>query len=219
MRKTNDFRTEDPWRIFRIMAEFVEGFDELSKIGPAVTVFGSSRTKSQDRYYRMAEETTSLLSKNGYSIITGAGPGIMEAANKGAKKTGGVSIGLNIQVPIVQKPNRFITKLLDFRYFFCRKVMFVKYAKAFIIFPGGFGTMDEFFESMTLIQTERIGKFPVILMGSEYWKGLVEWMKEAMLKKDRIVKSDLDIFSIADTAEDALKNIRIFYSNSDKSEI
>ncbi|MFC1666258.1 TIGR00730 family Rossman fold protein [Candidatus Omnitrophota bacterium] len=219
MGKAYDFRADDPWRIFRIMSEFVEGFDELSKIGPAVTVFGSSRTKFQDKYYKLAEETAALLSKNGYSIITGAGPGIMEAANKGAKKGKGLSIGLNIQVPIVQKPNRFVTKLLEFRYFFCRKVMFLKYTKASLIFPGGFGTMDEFFEFMTLIQTERIERFPVVLMGSEYWKGLINWMIDAMLKKDRIQKVDLDIFCIADTAEEAFKNIKIFYSNLDKSDI
>ena len=212
MQKTGDFTTGDPWRIFRIMAEFVEGFDELSKIGPAVTIFGSATTKPHDVYYKLAEETTELLSKNGYSIITGAGPGIMEAANKGAKKAGGVSIGLNIQVPTIQKPNKFITKLLDFRYFFCRKVMFVKYAKAFVIFPGGFGTMDEFFESITLIQTKRVEGFPVILVGREYWKGLIGWMKEAMLKKERIGSNDLDVFKIADTAEEVLKTIKVFYS-------
>ncbi len=211
--KPYDFTTEDPWRIFRIMAEFVDGFDELSRIGPAITVFGSSRTGPDDKYYKLAEKTAELLSKNGYSIITGAGPGIMEAANKGAKKGGGVSIGLNIQVPVVQKPNRFITKLMDFRYFFCRKVMFVKYAKAFVIFPGGFGTMDEFFESVTLIQTKRIEKFPVILVGTKYWQSLVDWMKEAMLKNDRIVKKDLALFQIVDTPGEVLKNIKVFYSN------
>ncbi|MBU1061950.1 MAG: TIGR00730 family Rossman fold protein [Candidatus Omnitrophica bacterium] len=217
MQKRNDFTTEDPWRIFRIISEFVEGFDELSKIGPAVTVFGSSRTKPGDKYYSIAEKTAALLSKNGYSIITGAGPGIMEAANKGAKEAGGVSIGLNIQVPIIQKPNKFITKLLDFRYFFCRKVMFLKYAKAFVIFPGGFGTMDEFFESVTLIQTRRVGSFPVFLVGSEYWKGLISWMREAMLKKDRVLKGDLDLFRVVDTPEEILENIKVFYSHPKRS--
>ncbi len=212
MQKINDFTAGDPWRIFRIMSEFVDGFDELSKIGNAVTVFGSSRTKPDAKYYKLAEDTAELLSKNGFSIITGAGPGIMEAANKGAKKGGSPSIGLNIHVPIIQKPNRFVTKLLEFRYFFCRKVMFVKYAKAFVIFPGGFGTMDEFFESITLIQTKRIEEFPVVLVGSEYWKTLVDWMKQEMLKKDRIVKEDLDIFKIADTPEEVLKIIKVFYS-------
>lgn len=214
MQKKYGFTTEDPWRIFRIMAEFVEGFEELAEIGPAVTVFGSARTKGSDKYYKLAQDTASLLSENGYSIITGAGPGIMEAANRGAKKGGSLSIGLNIQVPVTQKPNRFITKLLDFKYFFCRKVMFVKYAKAFVIFPGGFGTMDEFFEAITLIQTQRIERFPVVLVGSEYWKSLVEWMKVAMLKHDRISESDLDLFCMADEPGEVLRIIKRFYSKN-----
>ena len=212
MSKVYNFTKEDPWRIFRIMAEFVDGFDELSAIGDAVTIFGSARTKPSDKYYKMAEKTAALLAKNNLAVITGAGPGIMEAANKGTKAAGGVSIGLNIEVPIIQEPNKFITKLIDFRYFFCRKVMFVKYAKAFIIFPGGFGTMDEFFESITLIQTSRIEKFPVILMGSEYWKGLIDWMKQGMLREDRVEKNDLDLFSVVDKPEEALKIIKDFYS-------
>lgn len=212
MIKKDDFTTQDPWRIFRIMSEFVEGFDELSKTGPAVTIFGSARTKPKDKYYCIAEKTANLLSRNGFSIITGAGSGIMEAANKGAKSAKGVSIGLNIQVPMVQKPNKFITRLIEFRYFFCRKVMFVKYAKASVIFPGGYGTMDEFFESITLIQTRRIEKIPVILVGSSYWKGLVDWIKTDMLKEGRITKQDLGIFHIADTPEEVLKIIKVFYS-------
>jgi len=212
MSKVYNFTKEDPWRIFRIMAEFVDGFDELSAIGDAVTIFGSARTKPSDKYYKMAEKTAALLAKNNLAVITGAGPGIMEAANKGTKAAGGVSIGLNIDVPIIQEPNKFITKLIDFRYFFCRKVMFVKYAKAFIIFPGGFGTMDEFFESITLIQTSRIEKFPVILMGNEYWKGLIDWMKQGMLREDRVEKNDLDLFSVVDKPEEALKIIKDFYS-------
>jgi len=215
MQKVKDFTTGDPWRIFRIMSEFVDGFDELSKIGDAVTIFGSARTKPDDKYYKLAEETTEILSKNNFAVITGAGSGIMEAANKGAKKGGSPSIGLIIHVPIIQKPNKFITKLLDFRYFFCRKVMFVKYAKAFVIFPGGFGTMDEFFESIALIQTKRAERFPVVLVGSEYWNTLVDWMKKEMLKKDRIDKQDLDIFRIVDTPEEVLKIIKVFYSNQD----
>jgi len=214
MHKIHDFTSEDPWRIFRIMSEFVDGFDELSKIGPAVTIFGSSRAKKQDKYYKLAQKTAGLLAKDGYAIITGAGPGIMEAANKGAKEAGGGSIGLNIQVPMLQKPNPYITNLIEFRYFFCRKVMFVKYAKAFVIFPGGFGTMDEFFEAITLIQTERIEKFPVILLGKEYWDGLMAWMKTSMLEEDRIEKQDLDIFHIVSTPEESLKIINDFYSNS-----
>ena len=208
-----DFTKEDPWRIFRIMAEVVDGFEELSGIGPAVTVFGSAKTEPGDKYYKLAEQTAADLVKDGYAVITGAGSGIMEAANKGAKDAGGASIGLNIQVPVVQKPNKYVTSLINFRYFFCRKVMFVKYARAFVIFPGGFGTMDEFFESITLIQTEKIGEFPVILVGSEYWSGLVEWMKTSMLKKDRIDKKDLDIFTVVDTPKEVSQTIKNFYSN------
>jgi uncharacterized protein (TIGR00730 family) len=208
-----DFTTEDPWRIFRIMAEFVEGFEDLSKIGPAVTIFGSARTKPQDKYYKLAENISMLLAKEGYSIITGAGSGIMEAANKGAKKGKGLSIGLNIQVPVVQSPNKFVTKLLDFRYFFCRKVMFVKYAKAFVIFPGGFGTMDEFFEAITLIQTQRIEGFPVILIGKDYWKGLVKWMGSSMLECDRISCEDLKIFRVTDDPQEVVNIINDFYNS------
>ena len=215
MRKRYDFTAEDPWRIFRIMSEFVEGFEDLSKVGPAITFFGSARTKPRDRYYKLAEKAAGLLARHDYAIITGAGPGVMEAANKGAKKAGGASIGLNIEVPIIQKPNRFITELIDFRYFFCRKVMFVKYAKAFVIFPGGFGTMDEFFESITLIQTKRIKKFPVVLVGKEYWSGLVDWMKKSMVRKDRIDREDMEIFTIVDTASEVLEVIENFYSNLD----
>lgn len=210
--KRDDFTSQDPWRIFRIMAEFVEGFEELADIGPAVTIFGSARTKTGDKYYKLAEETAFLLAKDGYSIITGAGPGIMEAANKGAKSGGFSSIGLNIQVPVAQKPNRFVTKLLEFRYFFCRKVMFLKYAKASVIFPGGFGTMDEFFEIITLIQTQRIDSFPVVLVGSEYWKGLGDWIKKSMLNTNRISEEDLSIFSIVDSPSEVIKVIKIFYS-------
>jgi len=212
MLKRDDFTTQDPWRIFRIMAEFVEGFEELAKIGPAVTIFGSARTKASDKYYKQAEETAFLLAKDGYAIITGAGPGIMEAANKGAKKAGIASIGLNIQVPVAQKPNRFITKLIDFRYFFCRKVMFLKYANASVIFPGGFGTMDEFFETITLIQTQRMEKFPVVLVGSEYWKGLIDWVKKSMINTNRVSEEDMDIFSIADEPQEVARAIKKFYS-------
>jgi len=219
MQKTHDFTTEDPWRIFRIMSEFVDGFDELSKIGPAVTIFGSARMNPKDTYYKLAEKTAECLSREGFSIITGAGGGIMEAANKGAKKARGASIGLNIEVPIVQRPNKYVTKLIEFRYFFCRKVMFVKYAKAFVIFPGGFGTMDEFFESVTLIQTERIEQFPVILVGTKYWQGLINWVKDAMLEKELIDVEDLDIFHIVDTSEEVLSIIKFFYSNRSKTDI
>lgn len=211
--KKYDITTDDPWRIFRIMSEFVDGFDELSKIDSAVTIFGSSRAKPSDKYYKLAEQTARLLSKSGYSILTGAGSGIMEAANKGAKEAGGNSVGLNIQVPVAQKPNRFITTLMEFKYFFCRKVMFVKYAKAAVIFPGGFGTMDEFFEYITLIQTGRIERVPVILVGKDYWGGLIKWLQVEMLEKDRIHKEDLNIFKIVDKPEEAVQIIKDFYTN------
>ncbi len=210
----DDFITEDPWRVFRIMSEFVDGFEVLSQVGPAVSIFGSARLKRGTKYYRMAEELAYLISKAGFAIITGGGPGIMEAANKGAKKAGGGSIGLNIDVPVVQKPNEYITELLDFKYFFCRKVMFVKYAKAFVIFPGGFGTMDELFEALTLVQTERIDPFPVIIMGSSYWKGMFDWIKDTMLKDNCIEKRDLNIFKVADSAKEALGIIKKFYGKS-----
>jgi len=162
---------EDPWRIFRIMAEFVDGFEELKDIGPAVTIFGSSRIHHLHSYYNAAEKTAELLVKAGYAVITGGGPSIMEAGNTGAAQAGGQSIGMNIDLPSEQKPNSYINHLINFHYFFCRKVCFVKYAKAFVIFPGGFGTLDELSESITLIQTKRMDKFPVILYGSQYWKG------------------------------------------------
>ncbi len=209
--KAVDFTQEDPWRIFRIMSEFVDGFEALSNIGPAVTIFGSARSKPTDRYYKLAEKIAFKLAKAKYAIITGAGLGIMEAANKGAKKAGGKSIGLNIDIPVVQNPNSYITDMIDFRYFFCRKVMFVKYASAFVVVPGGFGTMDEFFESITLIQTQRIEPFPVILIGKEYWKGLIDWMKVTMLNSHLISKKDLALFKITDDPDDVLRIIKNFY--------
>ena len=209
-----DFKFEDPWRVFRIMAEFVEGFEELSEIGPAVSIFGSARTRKTQNWYKQIEKTAQLLVKEGFAVITGGGPGTMEAANKGAKEANGKSIGLNIDLPFEQKPNRYINLLINFHYFFCRKVMFVKYAKAFVIFPGGFGTLDEFFESITLIQTRRLQKFPVILFDSEYWSGLVDWMKKMVLKEKNIDPSDLNIFKIVDSPEEIIKIIRDFYSST-----
>ncbi len=209
--RKDDFTKEDPWRIFKIMSEFVDGFDVLSKVGPAVSIFGSSRLKPNDKFYKIAQKISFLLAKEGYAIITGGGPGIMEAANKGAKLAKGQSIGLNIQIPSEQKPNPYVVTLLDFHYFFCRKVMFVKYAKAFVIMPGGFGTLDELFESLNLIQTRRIGKFPVILVGSDYWQGLIDWIKNTTVKRNCISRSDLDIFCVVDTAEDVIKEIKNFY--------
>ena len=190
------------------MAEFVEGFEELAQVGKAVSIFGSARTPSQDPYYKKARETTRLLAEAGYAIITGAGPGIMEAANRGAKDGGGLSIGLNIEIPTEQQPNSYVEKLLSFRYFFCRKVMFVKYAHAFVIFPGGFGTIDEFFESITLIQTQRASRFPVILVGGDYWKGLIDWMKKTVLQADNISQSDVDIFKIIEEPQEIVSIVK-----------
>jgi hypothetical protein len=209
--KKIDFTKEDTWRIFRIMAEFVEGFETLSQVGRAISFFGSSRLKPKDKYYKIATQTAYLLSKEGYAIITGGGPGLMEAANKGAKKAGGKSIGLNIQIPQEQKPNRYVDLLLEFHYFFCRKVMFLKYGKAFVILPGGYGTLDELFESLNLIQTHRVERFPVVLLGSEYWKGLIDWVKSKVLKKGCISPSDLNIFTIVDTPKEVVSAINNFY--------
>lgn len=198
----------DLWRIFRVMAEFVEGFDELASIGPAVSIFGSARVKPGNKYYQLAEKTAAQLAKAGFAVITGGGSGIMEAANKGASAAGGKSIGLNIELPIEQIPNEYQNFSLHFRYFFCRKVMFLKYAHGFIVFPGGYGTMDEFCEALVLIQTLRQAFFPVILMGSEYWQGLVDWMRETMLgKHNHIVSEDLNVFTVVDKPEEAVKII------------
>jgi uncharacterized protein (TIGR00730 family) len=211
---TTDFEQEESWRIFRIMAEFIEGFELLSKVGKAVCVFGSSRLKKNDKYYKTSEKVAHLLAKSGYAVITGGGPGIMEAANKGAKKANGKSVGLNILIPTEQKPNPYINILLDFRYFFCRKVMFVKYAKAFIVLPGGYGTLDEFFEAITLIQTGKVSPFPVILIGKEYWRGLTGWLKNQVLMRKCISKSDFNIFKTVDTPEEALSLIKKFHRRS-----
>jgi len=207
-----DFIKEDPWRIFRIMSEFVDGFEELSNIKKAVSIFGSAKnSKSTSKYYNVAEETAYLLAKNGYSVITGAGGGIMEAGNKGAKRAGGDSVGLNILIPIVQHPNKYVTRLLDFKYFFCRKVMFAKYSKAFVVFPGGFGTLDELFEAMTLVQTKRVDPFPVILVGKEYWKGLISWIKNTLIPEGTIDEVDLKLFSVVDTPKEVMATISKFY--------
>lgn len=206
-----DFTREDPWRIFRIMSEFVEGFEDLADIKDAASIFGSARTKPSNKYYKLAEETAALLVREGYAVITGAGPGIMEAANKGAKREGGESIGLNILIPIMQRPNRYVTRLLEFRYFFCRKVMFAKYSKALIAFPGGFGTMDEFFEVITLVQTRRTDPFPIIVVGREFWGKLVKWMHEELVANKMIDKPDLNIFTMADTPKEIIAIINKFY--------
>jgi uncharacterized protein (TIGR00730 family) len=199
---------KDLWRIFRIMAEFVEGFDELAAVGPAVSIFGSARAKPDNPYYKLAEQTARLLAKAGFAIITGGGSGIMEAANKGAAQAGGKSIGLNIELPVEQIPNDYQNFSLHFRYFFCRKVMFLKYAHGFLAFPGGYGTLDEFAEAIVLIQTLRQAYFPVILMCSEYWGGLTKWMRQKMLdERNFIAPTDLDVFTVVDDPQAAVKII------------
>ena len=199
---------QESWRMFHILAEFVEGFDALARYHPAVSIFGSTRAKPEDEVYQKAERIGQLLAENGFSVITGGGPGAMEAANKGASLAGGKSIGLNIELPLEQKPNPYANITLKYRYFFVRKVMFVKYAVAYIILPGGFGTMDELFESVTLIQTHKIKPFPVILVGSNYWKGLLDWIKEVVLREGRISPTDLDILQLIDDPEEIVKTIK-----------
>lgn len=209
-----DFTQEDTWRIFRIMSEFVDGFEVLSKVGRAVSIFGSSRTQPGNKYYKLAEEVAYLLAKDGYAIITGSGPGLMEAANKGAKRAGGKSIGLNIHIPSDQKTNKYVDLPLEFRYFFVRKVMFVKYAKAFVILPGGYGTLDEFTEALNLIQTHRISKFPVVLLGKDYWKGMVDWLKDTVLKDGNISRADLALFTLVDSPKEVVSVINKFYAQA-----
>ncbi|UCH15276.1 MAG: TIGR00730 family Rossman fold protein [Bacteroidales bacterium] len=211
----NEIKTSDSWKIFKIMSEFVEGFEKLARIGPCVSIFGSARTLPQTKYYILAEEIAFKLTQQGYGVITGGGPGIMEAANLGAKRGKGRSVGINIDLPYEQDPNLFIDsdKLITFDHFFVRKVMFMKYAQGFIVLPGGFGTFDELFEALTLIQTEKIGKFPIILIGKEYWKGLIDWVKNVMLtEEENISLEDLELFTIVDTADEAVKHIDTFYS-------
>jgi len=204
----NEITIRDSWRMFHILAEFVEGFEALAECHPSVSIFGSSRAQPEDEIYRKAELIGQLLAENGFGVITGGGPGVMEAANKGAALAGGKSIGLNIQIPLEQEPNPYTNIKLNFRYFFVRKVMFVKYAVAYIILPGGFGTMDELFESLTLIQTQRIRPFPVILVGSQYWEGLLNWIKEPVLKEGKISPGDLDILQLIDDPEEIVKTIK-----------
>lgn len=211
-----DFTAEDPWRIFRILAEFVEGFETFSAIKDAVSIFGSARLKPGTQYYKAAEEVAYLLSKEGFAVVTGGGPGLMEAANKGAKRAGGQSIGLNIQLPMEQKPNPYIDVLVNFHYFFIRKVMFVKYAKAFVIMPGGYGTLDEFFEAINLIQTERMPRFPVVVYGSDYWKGLLQWLNKTVAEEGCISPVDLDLFVIADSPKEVVAAIKRFYQKKAK---
>lgn len=197
--ETPRFTHSDPWRVFRIMGEFVEGFDSLAELGPAVTIFGSARVKADEPIYAAAVETARLLGEAGLTIITGGGPGIMEAGNRGAQEAGAPSVGINIELPFEQGVNAYVETAVEFRYFFVRKTMFVKYAQAFVIFPGGFGTMDELFESLTLIQTGKVENFPVILFGSAYWQGLLDWMRATMLPEGRIAAADLDLLIVTDS--------------------
>jgi len=201
---------EESWRIFRIMAEFVESIEELSTLRNAVSIFGSARVKPGDSCYQQAEYLSRRLAEKGFSVITGGGPGVMEAANKGASEGGGKSVGMNIRLPFEQKPNPYSNVSIDYKYFFIRKVMFVKYAVAYVIFPGGYGTLDELFEALTLIQTRRIKSFPVVLLGSSYWKGLMEWMSDTMLKENMILPEDLDLIRITDDPEEAVRYIQRF---------
>ena len=198
----DDITKNDTWRMFNIMAEFVEGFDVLPEVYPAVTIFGSSRAHRNSNVYRKTETIARLLVESGFNVISGGGPGVMEAANKGASDAGGKSVGLHIHLPKEQKPNKYADIRLDFKYFFIRKVMFVKYAVAYIIMPGGFGTLDELFESLTLIQTKRIKSFPVILVGKDYWKGLISWIKETLLAERSVSESDLELLRLVETPEE-----------------
>ncbi len=211
----NEIKTMDSWKTLKVMAEMVEGFERLSRIGPCVSIFGSARTNPRDKYYKLAEEIASKLSKYGFGVISGGGPGIMEAANKGAQKSNGKSVGLNIELPHEQKHNEYIDadKLLNFDHFFVRKMMFMKYSQGYIVLPGGFGTMDEFFEALTLMQTKKIDRFPVVLVGSDYWSGLAEWIEKKMLKEENnIGEDDTKLFKIVDTADEAVAQINTFYS-------
>ncbi len=198
---------KESWRVFRIMGEFVEGFDELTRLGPAVTIFGSARTPPEDPMYEQARETARLLGEAGFAVMTGGGPGIMEAANRGARETGATSVGLNIELPFEQEINPFADVSIHFRYFFVRKTMFVKYAQAFVIFPGGFGTLDELFESLTLIQTGKIRDFPLVLFGTEYWAGLQEWLRERVLEEGKISPDDLEIIFLTDSPREVVEHI------------
>jgi uncharacterized protein (TIGR00730 family) len=199
---------QETWRVFRIMAEFVEGFDELKKLGPAVSIFGSARMSTEDPYYHLAEKTAAKIAKAGFAVITGGGPGIMEAANKGAYQAGGRSVGLNIEISTEQIPNKYQNLSLSFRYFFARKMMFTKYANAFVILPGGFGTMDELFEAITLIQTLKMARFPVILMGIAFWQGLFDWIRQTMLAHGTISIEDIELFILTDDPDEVVRILK-----------
>ncbi len=215
----NEIKTNDSWAIFKIMGEFVNGFEKMSAIGPCVSIFGSARVRPGQPYYDLAVKVAKRVAEAGYGIITGGGPGIMEAGNKGANLAGGTSVGLNIELPFEQHDNPFIDsdKSLDFDYFFVRKVMFVKYSQGFVVMPGGFGTLDEFFEALTLIQTNKIHKFPIILVGTEFWKGLIDWIKNTLVDEGKISPDDLDLVQLVDTEDEVVSIIDAFYKKRDLS--
>ncbi|WP_337041173.1 TIGR00730 family Rossman fold protein [Emticicia sp. 17c] len=211
----NEIHSQDSWQILKTVAEFVDGFDRLGKIGPCVTIYGSARTKPDHKYYKLSVDIAARLVKKGYGVITGGGPGVMEAGNKGASKNGGKSVGLNIKLPFEQVPNKYVDpdKSINFDYFFARKVCFMKYSQGFIIMPGGFGTLDELFEALTLIQTKKIARFPIVMVGTEYWSGLIDWINNIMCEREKNINpEDLNLIKLVDTAEDAVKVIDDFYS-------
>ena len=213
MKNWNEIKTNDSWSLFKIMSEFVNGYEKLSSIGPCISIFGSARTTSNHPNYKLTVEIAKAVSESGYGIISGGGPGIMEAANKGAQEANGVSVGLNIVLPFEQESNPYIDKdkLIDFQYFFVRKVMFVKYAQGFIVMPGGVGTLDELFEAFTLLQTSKVNKYPIILVGVEYWNGLIEWIKNRLLKDHNISPEDLDLIEVVDTKDQVIECLNRFY--------
>ena len=213
----NEVKTNDSWAVFKIMSEFVEGYERMDRIGPCVSIFGSARTDGENKYYKLAEEIAFQLTQNNYGVITGGGPGVMEAGNKGAHRGGGTSVGLNIELPFEQFDNPYIDrdKIINFDYFFVRKVMFVKYAQGFVVLPGGVGTLDELFEAFTLIQTKKIAKFPIILVGSDYWGGLLDWIKNTVLGKEKnISPEDMDLIKLVDTPEEVIVEINKFYNQN-----
>ena len=213
MKNWNETKTNDSWALFKIMGEFVSGFEKLSSIGPCISIFGSARTHVDHPTYLLTVEIAKGISEMGYGIISGGGPGIMEAANKGAQEANGVSVGLNIELPFEQKSNPYIDqdKLIDFQYFFVRKVMFVKYAQGFVVMPGGFGTLDELFEAFTLLQTSKVNKFPIILVGRKFWEGLINWIKDKLLRENNISSEDLELFEVVDTKDEVMDCLNRFY--------
>ena len=212
-KKWSEIKANDSWALFKIMAEFVDGYEKMSKIGPCISLFGSARTASDDPQYQLTIDIAEAIVKSGLGVITGGGPGIMEAANLGAKKGGGTSVGLNINLPFEQKHNEYIDddKLMNFEYFFVRKVVFIKYSQGFVVMPGGFGTLDELFEALTLIQTEKIKKFPILLVGKEYWSGLLDWIKVVLLKENKLDHDDLNLIHVVESKEEVVEQLQKFY--------